>query len=338
MKIVPILQTPRKLFNRTKLHALAACCFGMFAADSLADESFQMKEDETQLVKRFAVRESVESPFEYSLSAGYRKDSFNWSIADGGINVASEVDWKNTVIAQLRATAKIQLWRGLQLSGTYATGAVKSGTNRDSDYAGSDRTQEYSRSDNQTGGAVRDLGIGLGYKFRLPDLVSGISMTLVPQAGLSIHQQSLTLYDGQQTVPANGALVGLNSSYNAQWKGPWLGMDVLLDLGEHLSLNTGVEYHRADYSADANWNLRSDFAHPLSFSHVAQANGLTAAAGIAYRFSRNLQINACVARQKWNTYQGYDQTNFSYGATNYYTLNPVKWESATWSLAAVYRF
>jgi hypothetical protein len=338
MKIIPALQIPRKLFRQTRFHALAACCFGLLAVDSFADDTFHVKEEETQLAKRFAVRESVESPFEYSLSGGYRKDNLNWSIADGGINVASEVDWKNTVIAQMRATAKVHLWQGLQLLGTYSTGAVISGSNRDSDYAGSNRTQEYSRSDNQTGGAVRDLSIGLGYKFRLFDLVPGISMTLVPQAGLSIHQQSLTMYDGQQTVPANGAIIGLNNSYNAQWKGPWLGMDVLLDLGEHFSLNTGVEYHRADYSADANWNLRSDFKHPVSFSHVAQGNGTLVSVGIAYRFSRSFQINTSLERQKWNTYQGYDQTNFSYGATNYYTLNPVSWDSTTWSLGAVYQF
>jgi hypothetical protein len=248
------------------------------------------------------------------------------------------VDWKNTVIAELSATAKVHLWQGLQLLGTYSTGAVISGGNRDSDYAGSNRTQEYSRSDNQTGGAVRDLSIGLGYQFHLSDLVPGISMTLVPQAGLSLHQQSLTMYDGQQTVPANGALAGLNNSYNAQWKGPWLGMDVLFDLGEHFSLNTGVEYHRADYSADANWNLRSDFKHPVSFTHTANGYGLLASVGVAYRFSRNFQMSTQFERQKWNTHQGYDQTNFSYGATNYYTLNPVSWDSTTWSLGAVYQF
>ncbi|MDD5058246.1 MAG: hypothetical protein PHQ60_10260 [Sideroxydans sp.] len=314
----------------------------MLAVDSFADDfsikSFQVKEEETQLAKRFALREAAESPFEYSLSAGYRKDNLNWSIADGSVNVASEVNWKNTVIAQMRATAKIKLWHDLQLRGIYTTGAVKSGSNQDSDYAGSNRTQEFSRSDNKTGGAVRDISIGLGYKFRLFDLPSKGSLSVVPLAGLSIHQQSLTMYDGVQTLPANGALTGLNNSYNTQWKGAWLGMDALLNLGEHISLNSTAEYHSVDYSADANWNLRSDFKHPVSFSHVAKGNGTLVSVGIAYRFNRNFQINTSYERQKWNTYQGYDQTNFSYGATNYYTLNPVSWDSTAWSLGAVYQF
>jgi len=332
------------LFQRCIVTAPVICCLAsaLVPHDSFADDSltksFQVKEEETQLAKRFAVRESVELPFEYSVSAGYRKDNFNWSIADGGINVASEVDWKNTVIAELRATGKINLGGDWLLRGIYTTGAVKSGTNQDSDYAGSDRTQEFSRSNNKTGGAVRDISIGLGRKVRLFDLASGGGLIVAPLAGLSIHQQSLTMYDGQQTIPANGALAGLNNSYDAQWKGSWLGMDALLALGESISLNSTVEYHWVDYSAEANWNLRTDFAHPVSFRHVAKGHGILASFGASYRFSRNFLMNVSYERQKWNTFQGYDQTNFSYGVTSYYTLNPVSWDSQSLLLSAVYQF
>ncbi len=307
-------------------------------ADDALTRSFEVKDSETQLAKRFAVRESVESPFEYSLGAGSRTDNLSWSIADAGINVASEVSWKKTVIAQLRAAARLNLGSDWLLRGIYTTGAVKSGSNQDSDYVGSNRTQEYSRSNNKTGGAVRDVSIGLGRKIRLFDFASGDAMYVVPLAGLSIHQQSLTMYDGQQTIPANGTISGLHNSYDAQWKGSWLGMDALLGLGESISLNTTVEYHWVDYSAEANWNLRSDLAHPVSFKHVAKGYGLLASVGASYRFSRNFLINVLFERQKWNTYQGYDQTNFSYGATSYYTLNPISWDSRAFSLGAVYRF
>lgn len=49
-------------------------------------------------------------------------------------------------------------------------------------------------------------------------------------------------------------------------------------------------------------------------------------------------MNAALEQQRWKTYAGYDQTNFSYGATNYYTLNPVSWDSTSFSLGAVYQF
>ncbi len=307
-------------------------------ADDLASKPFEVKDEETQLAKRFAVRESIESPFEYSVSVGYRKDELSWSIADGGINIASEVEWKDTVIAQLRAAGKLNLGSDWMIRGIYSTGAVKSGNNRDSDYAASDRTQEFSRSDSKTGGAVRDISVGLGRKLRLFDLESGGALIVVPLVGLSIHQQSLTMYEGQQTIPANGTLAGLNNSYAAQWKGYWGGLDVLLGLGEKLSLNSTVEYHWGDYTAEADWNLRDDLAHPVSFRHVAEGHGILASVSAAYRFSRNFLLNVSLERQKWSTWSGYDQTNFSYGGTGYYTLNPVSWDSTSYSVGAVYQF
>jgi hypothetical protein len=301
-------------------------------------ESFQVKEDETQLANWFAVRESIESPFEYSLSAGYRQDSLKWSIADGGINIASEVDWKKTVIAQLRATGKLNLGSNWLVRGIYSTGAVRSGTNQDSDYAGSDRTQEFSRSESKTGGAVRDASIGLGRKIRLFDYADMAGLYIVPLAGFSIHQQDLIMYDGRQVVPDNGAFPKLNNSYDTRWKGSWFGLDALLGLGRNLSLNATAEYHRVDYSAEANWNLRSDLAHPVSFRHVAKGHGRLLSTGVSYRFSRNFLMNATFERQQWNTYEGYDETFFSSGTTDYYTLNPVSWDSESFSIGAVYRF
>lgn len=330
--------------QRRFLIALVLCCLSLafIPVDSFADElltePFQVKEEETQLARRFAVRESIESPFEYSLSAGYRKDNLSWSIGNAAVNVASEVSWRNTVIAQLRAAGKLNLWSDWLIRGIFTTGAVRSGNNQDSDYGGSNRTHEYSRSDNKTGGAVRDVSIGLGRNLRFFDFESGGSLTVAPLAGLSIHQQSLTMYDGNQTVPANGAISGLNNSYATQWKGTWLGVDALLGLHGNLSLVSTVEYHRVDYSAEADWNLRSDLAHTVSFRHVAKGNGKLVSVGVSYRFSRNFLMNTSFERQRWKTSAGYDQTNFSYGATDYYTLNPVSWDSTTFSLAAVYQF
>jgi hypothetical protein len=323
---------------------LALCCFSavFIPDDSLADdslsESLQVKDEETQLAKRFAVRESVEPPFEYSLSAGYRKDNLGWSVAVGGVNVASEVRWKETVIAQLRLAGKLTLGNDWLVRGIYSTGAVRSGHNQDSDYAGENRTQEYSRSNNKTGGAVRDLSIGLGRKVRLLDFSDGGVIQVVPLAGLSIHQQSLTMYDGFQTVPAHGAISGLQNSYDAQWKGAWLGIDALLELGKNTSLVSSLEYHRVDYSAVADWNLRSDLAHPASFKHAAKGYGALLSVGACYRSSRNFLMTASFERQKWYTYTGHDQTNFSYGATVHYILNPVNWDSKAFSLGAVYQF
>lgn len=302
-----------------------------------AGGTLQVKDEETQLAQRLALREAVESPFEYSVSVGDRRDDLRWSIANGGVNIASEVEWKDTRITQLRATGRLNLGYGWLLRGSYTTGAVKSGRNRDSDYAGSDRTQEYSRSDSRSGGAVRDASLGLGWRYEVLDFDSGGGLFLVPLAGVSIHQQSLTMYDGQQTIPSTGTIVGLNNSYSTQWKGSWAGADVRLEIASW-SLNATLEQHWADYTAEADWNLRDDLAHPVSFRHVAQGRGTVASVGLEYRFSRNLLMGVQVERQKWETWSGYDETNFAYGGTAYYTLNPVLWNSAATSLALIYQF
>lgn len=334
MKLIFISQ---RLRSAASLWCLSLVTFGAIAGD-LPSESFQVKEEETQLARRLALRELVEPPYEYSLGAGYRRDDLSWSIAGGGINVASEVRWKKTVIAQLRAAGKVYLGGGWLIRGTYSTGAVKSGSNQDSDYGGNNRTQEYSRSNNTTGGAVRDLSIGLGRRIEMLRSVGEDAIRITPLAGLSIHEQSLTMYDGHQTIPAHGPINGLQNSYATRWKGSWLGLDALFSLTANFSLNSTVEYHWVDYSAEADWNLRSDFAHPVSFRHVARGQGTSIAVGASYRFNRNFLANALLDRQKWNTNPGYDQTNFSTGVVNYYTLNPVSWDSTSLYLSAVYQF
>lgn len=335
--LAEILQKPLHAAHVALGFALALAPDISFAGQSLPD-SVQVKEEETQLAQRFSVRESVEASFEYSLGAGYRVDNLNWSIANAGVNIASELSWKKTVIAQIRAAAKLNFGGDWLLRGVYTTGAVKSGTNQDSDYAGSGRIQEYSRSDSQTGGAVRDLSIGLGRKFRLSDAAGEGEGYVAPLAGYSVHQQDLTMHDGQQTVPFSTTLTRLNNNYDAQWNGAWVGMDALFGMGWNVSLNATVEYHWIDYSAEANWNLRNDLAHPLSFTHTAKGRGVLVSVGLSYRLSRNLLLNTSFDQQRWNTDAGYDHTFFSYGASSYYTLNAVNWDSRAVSLGAVYQF
>jgi len=307
------------------------------AADA-PDRRFEVSAEDTQLAQRLAIRDAVQLPFEYSMSVGARQDHLNWNIANGNVNVGSEVDWTKTTIQQLRLTGKWNVFDAWALRGMFSTGSVNSGTNRDSDYAASDRSQEYSRSQSKTGGAVRDLSLALAHQIKFDYLQQGGGLKLTPLLGLSVHQQSLTMYEGQQIVPANGALIGLNNSYDAVWQGPWIGMDAAFDFGGYLSLIGSVEYHWVSFSAEANWNLRTDLSHPVSFKHVANGNGLTASLGAAYQYSRPLSLHVLLERQQWRTATGYDQTNFSYGGTGYYTLNPVQWESQAVSVGASYQF
>ncbi|NOT20822.1 MAG: hypothetical protein HOP24_11250 [Sideroxydans sp.] len=318
--------------------ALLALAMTNANATDAVGRGFEVKAADTQLAQRLAKRDAADLPFVYSVSVGMRRDHLNWNIANGNVNIASEVDFAKTTLQQLRLAGEWNVIDAWALRGMFSTGSVNSGTNRDSDYAARDRTQEYARSQSKTGGAVRDLSLALAHKIKLGDFKQGGTLQLTPLLGLSIHQQSLTLYDGNQVMPTHGVLIGLNNSYDAVWQGPWIGMDAAFDFGGDLSLISSVEYHWVNFRAEANWNLRNDLSHPVSFKHVANGHGLSASLGAAYQYSRPLSLHVLLERQQWRTATGYDQTNFSYGGTGYYTLNPVQWESQAVSVGASYQF
>jgi Protochlamydia outer membrane protein len=309
---------------------------------STAQESpprtIKVEESETQLAKWFAAREAGESPFEYSLGAGLRQDALRWSIADAGANVASEVQWKSMFITQLRGAAKLNLPKDWQVRGSISAGAVKSGGNQDSDFADSNRTQEFSRSNNSGGGSVRDFSIAAGKKFRRPDFANGDTLFFVPLVGLSIHQQNFTMFNGVQTIPANGPFAGLGNSYDTKWQGVWAGLEAVRGMGEKLTLTAKGELHVADYSAQANWNLRNDLAHPTSFEHSATGLGLVMGVGGTYRYNKNFLLNGAFDFQIRKTGSGTDRTFFAGGTTANYTLNPVRWNSTSLNFGAAYQF
>lgn len=314
-----------------------------FAQANPATQTHQVEinEADTQLAQRMAVRESQPSRFEYGLSIGYRIDKLSWSIADNTVNVASLVKWQDTVIAQLRADAKLHLNHDWQLRGSLATGAVHNGTNQDSDYAGNNRTVETSRSNNKSGGAVRDFSIALGKQITLPELkikAKSYPLHIVPLAGIAIHQQSFTMIDGYQTLPANGAFPNLNNSYDTTWKSIWFGAEGLLKVNDQLTLTGAGEYHFADYTAEANWNLRNDFAHPVSFKHTATGHSKVARVGAIYRLNKQVLLNTALGYQSWHASGGTDQTFFANGTTGNYRLNSVGWSSWTLTVGGVYQF
>ncbi len=49
---------------------------------------------------------------------------------------------------------------------------------------------------------------------------------MTPLLGYSYHEQNLNITDGNQTIPDSGSFPGLNSSYDTEWQGPWIGFDL----------------------------------------------------------------------------------------------------------------
>ena len=275
---------------------------------------------------------------ELSVGISQRKDNLNWSIAGSTVNVLSELKWENMSITQLQAAGEIHLKNDRRVRAKLGYGVIDSGTNQDSDYNGNNRTQEFSRSISNAGGNVLDASIALGKKLLLRDLSAGKSFYVTPFVGLSINQQNLTMTDGVQIIPASGPFPGLASSYDAQWIGPWLGAEALIEAERGWSIMANLEYHLADYSASANWNLRTDLAHPVSFRHTATGAGFVMSLGASYPVKKNWEMEFTLVRQNWSTNAGSDQVFLADGTFGYMRLNAVNWDSTAFYFGIIREF
>ncbi|ALC16283.1 hypothetical protein DSOUD_1504 [Desulfuromonas soudanensis] len=300
------------------------------------------------------------------IESGYRQDNLDWNMAgnlDGtSPNVLSELSWDDLKLLQVDARGRFTLGRpgapvAFHARSNLGVGTIIDGSNQDSDYGGDNRTLEFSRSNNDTsdGGAL-DISIGLGPRFAF----GGGALTLTPLFGYSYHGQYLRLSGGNQTVsnqdiatavfgvdadgeplvnvPPTGPFSGLDSSYDAHWWGPWLGLDLTLAPTAALTLTGSGEYHLADYLGEADWNLRTDLAHPVSFDHQADASGVVFALGTEWAFHRRWALTGRFGYQKWQTDRGLHRVFLADGTVGVTRLNAVNWESAALMVGARCRF
>jgi len=278
-----------------------------------------------------------------SFEIGHRTDNLRWDIAgispisNNPVNVLSELKWQDLRIIQARLKAKGYVARPIYLKGSLGFGTIYSGSNQDSDFNGNDRTIEFSRSNNNAGsGSVMDISAAVGY--RNDYLVTSSGSGIMPVIGYSYHRQNLRLTDGFQTIPSTGPFSGLDSTYEAVWHGPWAGVDLAYKR-ESLALLGSLEYHFINsYNADANWNLRTDLAHPVSFRHEANGSGVVASAGLNYRISERLSVTGTFDIQRWKTDPGTDTTFFPDGTSSATRLNEVVWDSYDFMIGIKYVF
>ncbi len=276
----------------------------------------------------------AESGLTIGVQLDYRVDNLGWSIA-GDINgqnpnVLSELQWRSLQTPRIKLSMEAYL-ADFYIRGGLAYGVVVTGKNQDSDYYYDDRRGEFSRTNNAGGGELADVSIGFGRKFDTTDRGGKASSYFMPVFGYSIHTQGLRLANAFQTIPATGAFPGLNSRYDAEWQGGWVG---LVFGGKNIQTDTEIEmsliYHRVDYQAEANWNLREDFAQPKSFEHLAKGAGfsfsLNGRSPIDY--SANWFWLFGIDYGRWQTQAGLDTTYFSDASTEITRLNRVSWQSS----------
>jgi hypothetical protein len=142
----------------------------------------------------------------------------------------------------------------------------------------------------------------------------------------------MTISDGVQTVastqtPPLGAIPGLNSTYEAQWYGPWVGVELEFFVSVGIELGITFEHHKGDYLGIGNWNLRSDFQHPKSFEHVSDATGnlLVLKLGIASNYSWQWLFS--IQFQRWQAAPGTNWVFFSDNTVGLTRLREVNWQT-----------
>ena len=242
-------------------------------------------------------------------------------------------------IYEARAKANLIIKNHLVVDTMAGYGEISDGHNRDSDYNGSGRTLEFSRSTADTTGEVIDAAAGLGYRLYFGEsddfFVDDLILTVL--GGYGYNRQKLNDKNLFREIPVFGSTDGLNSTYETVWKGPWAGFE-LAGAKEKVSGSFRFEYHFADYNAEANWNLRSDFQHPKSFEHFSDGYGLVFNCGLGYQINDRWNINLSGDLQRWKTDSGLMRFYFANGTITDTRLNEVEWYSWAVLLGATYYF
>jgi hypothetical protein len=246
----------------------------------------------------------------FEVNTGVRQDNMNWDIlgwmtdSDGTFPAASELEWDELDIYEIGGEGRVVMENGvmpfatcLRIRGAY--GSVYDGEVRDSDYTNKGYgTFEFSRSiSDSDDGDTLTLNAGIGPQFYL----WGDRLSFAVLVGYNYHEQNLTISDGTQVVafsdivPVAGTYMpNLDSSYDATWEGAWIGVDAALRLGQRLIVEASLEVQDVKYEAEADWNLRTDLAHPVSFEHDADGICIMTSAAVHYLLNESWALSGNV--------------------------------------------
>ena len=321
----------------------------LYEADSLSAPIAQQSADP----RLYSKHNFLPSDFflEMDLDVGVRFDRLRWSIAGYGLspNILSELAWSDVFSHQLTLGGRTRISPHFYGRGHVSFAWIQSGNVQDSDYLGDNRTQEFSRSVCETNGDhLWDVVAGVGYPFSF----SNRRLFIAPMAGFSIHRQIFRITDGQQIIsePPSQTRIGpldsrLNSLFSTMWQNVWIGCDLRYNTASSFKLpppmawELSLKYYVfADYSAEADWNLRSDLAHPVSFEHEARGQGISVQFLWMIYLSRHIDMNFTINYIRLKADDGTDKVYAADGRQITTRLNEVLWQSNSVMVGIAYRF
>lgn len=286
------------------------------------------------------------------ISTSVSSEKLQWSIASDTSgkktpNILSELTYQDLTFKHLTVWGSWQPINGYlanwQVGVSYSWLKANEGTTQDSDYDGDYRTDEYSRSYSDSSDSYGNhLEIWLKRSKNLT-LSDEFRVTLNPKIGYRYRRRHLTMQDGVQVIntrypSAVGPFKGeLDSYYQARWYGMDVGLETQLHYGRH-EFSADFELHMYRYYAEANWNLRKDFKHPLSFAHWAHGYGKRATLSYSFNFSEQLKLTASVYKAYTNSNSGDDIVYFQSGEEAKTQLHGVDWQAQGYTVGITKRW
>lgn len=287
---------------------------------------------------------------------GIEKTDLEWNIAGtlsgDSPNILSELTYRDLQSPTLGLMSSIEFPIGssglsaLLIDVDISTGKIEQGEVQDSDYLGDNRTFEFSRSLSEINDDKvdrRDFAFGI----KMPVTTSSEN-TITFRIGSYELTQNMIATNGRQLIArstldfsdipiGNGQIPGLKSSYEFEWNTTWYGMEAELHHQWGRLILAG-EIHDGNYNAKANWNLRDDFAHPVSFTHYAEGDGRVLSLGVVLPVAKTAEFTAVYRFEKWKTDEGIVTAFFSDGDIGSTQLNEVTAESSMLLLGVKWLF
>lgn len=224
------------------------------------------------------------------------------------------------------------------LEAEYADSRIRSGRAQDSDYASDNRTDEFSRSFSDIeSDSINYFSLATGIKTRWLNTKGHYLSFLI---GYKKHNVDITMTNGVVEIPeadAGTLIPGLNSTYNSEFRSILAGLST-----EHVfswgTIGFRYDLYYTDLKAEADWNLRTDFAHPVSFEQVGDGKGYAATLGYTYNHNRNWDYSIDYVVTKYNIQDGYDQTYFSDTTSFIVKLNNSEYKQESIRIGVSYNF
>jgi hypothetical protein len=280
-----------------------------------------------------AVQIGSAGTLEVGTRLGYGTDHLDWNIGGigGSPNVLSELTFSRirSGVAILEGRWKEDRWF---LEAELGYGLVFSGSHRDDDYDGNNRTGLFSRSLNSIDGHdLQSAAVSAGVVLLKKENVSFRVLL-----GTRYYAQRFRITNGQQvesrpsstqgiTPPPVGPIEGLNSTYTAKWFGPTLGL-----AGTAAIPSTPVRLRISttwlpclNYSGEGRFNLRSDLRQDPSVSHSATGWGAITDIALTYPFLDRFEISSGWRYMWFSASNGGDVTRFSNGPATVTSFNQV---------------